>query len=244
MVVASHIRHLQDDLFMISHAHHHHHNHHHHHRHPWVMRLASEATLTSITMPTFRWWKPRLKQKKACLSLSSADIGRFVSQSTYNETSSFIMFYPLIIKNYNSWLLIILVYQWISMDSQWMYNQWIISLSWFIHRLSRTSWCSAIFPWKQGEKSSHPDLPSGTRTERRGKRCWQVASWDSDGSPEVTSMKHADFSTSDLIGVRNSLCFWATMVERKRQYETLNPTLIDVWKIYWLRSNEQTLRSI
>jgi hypothetical protein len=41
-------------------------------------------------------------------------------------------------------------------------------------------------------------------------------------------MKHADFSTSDLIGVRNSLCFWATMVERKRQYETLNPTLIDV----------------
>jgi hypothetical protein len=34
------------------------------------------------------------------------------------------------------------------------------------------------------------------------------------------------------------------MVERKRQYETLNPTLIDVWKIYWLRSNEQTLRSI
>ena len=51
---------------------------------------------------------------------------------------------------------------------------------------------------------------------------------ESDGSPEVTSMKHADFSTSDLIGVRNSLCFWATMVERKRQYETLNPTLIDV----------------
>ena len=175
MVVASHIRHLQDDLFMISHAHHH-----HHHQHPWVMRLASEATLTSITMPTFRWWKPRLKQKRhvsAWVRQISAGL-LFVSQSTYNETISFIMFYPLIIKNYNSWLLIILVYQWISMDSQWMYNQWIISLSCLFHRLPRTSWCSAIFPWKRGEKSSHPDPPSGTRTERRGKRCWQVASWE------------------------------------------------------------------
>ena len=169
--------------------------------------------------------KASFETKKACLSLSSADIGRFVSQSTYNETSSFIMFYPLIIKTYNSWLLIILVYQ-------WTVNGCIINGLSVYHGLSTV--CQEL-----------PDVPRFS-LESRAKKA----------AIPISPVAHAPNAVENAVGrLRLEIVtaaqkwqawnmrilvhlIWLVFVtpyvfgqlwlKEKRQYETLNPTLIDV----------------